>query len=80
MCFQTRGIILSRIVWVLEKKDIRNAPNYNPDLTLEQNYYRQVFDSKYPNRKDVIPYYWMPNFVDAQDCSARSLGIYNDLQ
>ena len=62
------------------EKDIRNAPNYNPDLTLEQNYYRQVFDSKYPNRKDVIPYYWMPNFVDAQDCSARSLGIYNDLQ
>ena len=66
----------------LEKDEtcIMDAPNYNPELTLEQNYYRQVFDEYYPKSKHIIPYYWMPNFIKANDCSARSLEIYKELQ
>ena len=26
---------------------------------------------------DVIPYFWMPKFINAKDASARSLLIYN---
>ena len=25
----------------------------------------------------MIPYFWMPKYIDANDCSARSLEIYN---
>ena len=65
------------------EKDMANiisSPNYVEGLTLEQNYYRQIFDREFPNSHPIIPYYWMPNFVNTNDCSARSLGIYNELK
>ena len=43
----------------------------------EKMYYRKVFDNYYKNNEDIIPYYWMPKFVDATDASARTLDIYN---
>ena len=62
------------------KKDIMEFPNYDAKLSLEQNYYKQIFDFCYSGNEHVIPYYWMPKFTDATDCSARSLGIYKELQ
>ena len=32
----------------------------------------------YPNFGYVIPYFWMPKYVNANDASARTLDIYND--
>jgi asparagine synthase (glutamine-hydrolysing) len=46
-------------------------------ITNEQKYYRGLYDNYYPHTKQVVPYYWMPKWVDATDASARTLAIYN---
>ena len=45
-------------------------------LTNEQHYYKSIFLAAYPNCEQVVPYYWMPRFVQATDASARTLDIY----
>lgn len=47
-------------------------------VTLEQKYYRTLFDTYYPHCSKVLPYFWMPKFIKAQDASARTLKIYKD--
>jgi asparagine synthase (glutamine-hydrolysing) len=42
----------------------------------EKQYYMDIFDSYYPGQRDVIPYLWMPKYVDADDASARTLDVY----
>ena len=49
---------------------------HNTPETNEQLYYRNVFDSRFKGCEKVIPYFWMPNFTDAKDASARTLDIY----
>lgn len=44
--------------------------------TSEKYLYREIFNKYYPSCKDVIPYMWMPKFVDALDASARTLSVY----
>jgi asparagine synthase (glutamine-hydrolysing) len=39
----------------------------------EKKYYRMLYDKYYPNREAMIPYMWMPRFVEATDPSARTL-------
>jgi len=57
---------------VKEKNITHNVPT-----TLEQLYYRLIFDKYYGNiNPKVIPYFWMPRYVKATDASARSLNIY----
>ena len=51
---------------------------HNPPNTKEQLYYRALFDIYYPNCGEIIPYYWMPRFVDAKDASARTLPLYTN--
>ena len=46
--------------------------------TLEQFYYRYVFELHYSGCGKVIPYFWMPNYVEATDSSARTLDVYKD--
>ena len=53
---------------------------HNPPKTLEQKYYRDIFNQKFPTFDNVIPYFWMPKFIDATDASARTLGVYKDKQ
>ena len=49
----------------------------NPPRTREQCYYRSIF-RKYFSQPQVIPYFWMPQFVaDANDSSARTLKVYS---
>jgi asparagine synthase (glutamine-hydrolysing) len=58
-------------------KDITNENNnkwhHNIPTTNEQKYYRHLFDSIYPNAAHIIPYFWMPKYVNASDASARTL-------
>ena len=49
----------------------------NARLTKEQCYYKSIFDHAYPSCEQVVPYYWMPRFIEATDASARTLKIYN---
>jgi asparagine synthase (glutamine-hydrolysing) len=46
--------------------------------TTEQFYYRKIFETLYPGMGKIIPYFWMPRYVDAKDASARTLDFYDD--
>ena len=48
--------------------------NDTTELTMEQYYYKTLYDSFYT--QDLLPYYWMPKYTDAKDCSARTLVNY----
>jgi asparagine synthase (glutamine-hydrolysing) len=45
----------------------KNAPK-----TSEQLYYRSIFERHFPNA-DILPRFWMPKYVKANDASARTL-------
>ena len=48
--------------------------------TSEQYYYRKIFESHYSGMGKILPYFWMPKYVDAKDASARTLEIYKENQ
>jgi asparagine synthase (glutamine-hydrolysing) len=50
----------------------------NPPITKEAYYYRTIYDKYFPDT-DLIPYYWMPQWSNTNDPSARTLGKYNEL-
>jgi asparagine synthase (glutamine-hydrolysing) len=50
--------------------------NHLHPQTKEQLYYRTIFEKHYPGVSHILPYFWMPKYVDATDSSARSLSIY----
>ena len=61
--------------------DQKKFHKYNEPKTLEQLHYRMVFESYFPNcNLNIIPKFWMPNFVDATDASARTLDVYKLLK
>ena len=66
---------------VLKQKTVKynNSITYNnnPPETMEQLYYRTIFENIYPGQDHLIPYFWMPKYIDATDASARSLDIYS---
>jgi asparagine synthase (glutamine-hydrolysing) len=53
--------------------------NYEHNLpdTTEKKYYRDIFEEAYPGMGNVVPYFWMPRYVEAKDASARTLQIYS---
>ena len=56
-----------------------NEINHNKPETIEQSYYRNLFNKYYNGLDDTIPYFWMPKFIKATDASARTLDIYKTL-
>jgi len=60
--------------------DFQDNIKYNIPETQEQKYYRYIFNQKFNNElsEKIIPYFWMPNFCDAKDASARTLDIYKN--
>ena len=46
-----------------------------PD-TAEKLYYRFLFEKYYSGLGKIIPYFWMPKYVETNDASARTLKIY----
>lgn len=61
--------------YVLNQKYDHNAPD-----TEEKKYYRGIFESAYPGLGNIVPYFWMPRYVEAKDASARTLQIYNEVK
>jgi asparagine synthase (glutamine-hydrolysing) len=57
----------------IEKKTYKE----NQPTTDEQWYYRKIFEDFYPGHGKIVPYFWMPKYVDATDASARTLDIYS---
>ena len=61
-------------------KLIRKYYKHNPPQNEEQQYYRDIFEELYPGRGNIVPYMWMPKFIEgATDASARTLKIYKDI-
>jgi asparagine synthase (glutamine-hydrolysing) len=52
--------------------------NHNNPDTKEKQYYRYLYESYYTGTEKVVPYFWMPKWVNAKDASARTLDIYED--
>ena len=48
------------------------------NMTLEKAYYKFLFNKDYLNLDHIIPYLWMPKFVNATDASARTLKSYKN--
>lgn len=59
---------------ILEKMNIEYS--FNNPTTKEQQYYRYLFELNYKYCEKMIPYFWMPKYVNATDSSARTLSIY----
>ena len=45
----------------------------NPPKTKEQSFYRAIFDKFYPDMSSIVPYFWMPKYVNTNECSALSI-------
>ena len=70
----------------LEYKLIMLIDNYkksdlsiNKPDTYEKAYYRMLYNTYYNKTDHLIPYFWMPKFVKANDASARTLDVYNNI-
>lgn len=48
-----------------------------PNIELEKKYYKTIFDKEFPNCEHIIPYFWMPKYIIANDPSARTLDVYD---
>jgi asparagine synthase (glutamine-hydrolysing) len=46
---------------------------HNPPQTQEQKYYRMLFEQYFQYCGEIVPYFWMPKFVEASDPSARTI-------
>jgi asparagine synthase (glutamine-hydrolysing) len=62
----------------IEKMNKLMKYTHNPPKSLEDLHYRSVFEKYYKNNATIIPYFWMPKYVDASDASARTLNIYKE--
>ena len=43
---------------------------------LEKQYYKNIFEENYKGMSNILPYYWMPKYINSDDPSARTLSIY----
>jgi hypothetical protein len=61
-----------------ETDKMMKCANMNIPKTAEQFYYRSAFEYYYEGFENVVPYFWMPKYVDAKDASARTLAAYTN--
>ena len=43
----------------------------------EKLYYKHIYDKEFPEQAHLMPYYWMPKYIEAEDPSARMLPMYD---
>lgn len=66
-------IIQEKIPQIIQEEFKNHKIHHNPPTTPEQYYYRKLFNTYYPYFDTIIPYFWMPKYTNAKDCSARLL-------
>lgn len=49
---------------------------FNPPKTKEALYYRELFEKYYPEKEKLIPYMWMPKWINMTDPSGADLPIF----
>ena len=45
----------------------------NPPKNVEQTFYRAIFERFYSGLSSIVPYFWMPRYVDTSECSAIAI-------
>ena len=65
-------------LYVIEDELKTNDFEINSPRTLDALYFREIFDSIYPGRCNIIPHYWLPRFqkTEVLDPSATVLECY----
>jgi asparagine synthase (glutamine-hydrolysing) len=64
---------------IASKMNIENNTDiWKADIDTEKKYYKDLFDSYYPNCSHILPYFWMPKYIQTNDPSARTLSIYKN--
>ena len=63
----------------LSYNSMHDTYTVNTPTTVEQFYFRSLFEMYYENLGYLIPYFWMPRFINAKDSSARTLDIYSNI-
>lgn len=53
--------------------------NCEDPATLEATLYYDIFENIFPNRKHILPHYWMPKKYNTGDPSARVLPVYHNI-
>ena len=61
------------IITDIEFNENKDKFSKNPPISKESYWYRKIFESHYPGKGDIIPHYWLPNWSDQTDPSAREL-------
>lgn len=63
---------------ILQEKifELNNDNDIKPSIELEKKYYKEIFDNAFPNCTHILPYFWMPKYINASDPSARTLEVY----
>jgi asparagine synthase (glutamine-hydrolysing) len=67
-------IIQDNIIQMLEDRN----RSFDSRIESEKEYYKNTFNRYFPNLAHVVPYFWMPKYIEAKDPSARTLEIYNE--
>jgi asparagine synthase (glutamine-hydrolysing) len=71
-------ILQEFIVAELNNNNEYGITNIGANIDTEKQYYRKIFDLRFPNCENILPYYWMPKYTNATDPSARTLDFYAD--
>ena len=61
-----------------EFENSANKYKHCPPNSKESYYYRKIFDKYFPKHENLIPHFWLPNWSDVKDPSARELGEYKE--
>ena len=61
-----------------EFKRERAGITHCPPVLKESYYYRKVFETHFGKHEQLIPHFWMPNWTDVTDPSARELDNYQE--
>ena len=54
--------------------------DYNPPVSKESQWYREVYEKYYGSSGHILPYFWLPNWCKTNEPSARVLDVYTQLQ
>jgi asparagine synthase (glutamine-hydrolysing) len=67
-----------RLKYLLEEEKEKEIP-FESGIEMEKEYYKSIFKKFFPDALDIVPYLWMPQFIEeATDPSARTLKIYHE--
>jgi len=62
---------------IVNKLNNETGLNDEPSIDIEKDYYKSLFSLYFPNCESIVPYYWMPKYIESTDPSARTLSIYS---